>query len=218
MAGQAEGSTTVLWERLSVSSVLHLWVKELGPGARLWDETDFIRATAHSGSTLLRKRFFTTLTTSPGCLGNTLRGQEELGTVTQQQVVASLPPSSEASPPGPYRQLLAPFRHALGRRALKNRNPRSTQGEELDKLDRRPAHRTAKVQQGGQPGHFRGQRLKQDLRALDLELSPSGPGLALRPVTEREPPLSRGKTLPSSFATKKPIRRAKSMGRQERGG
>lgn len=51
----------------------------LGSGVCLWGETDLSKAAAHSGSTLLRKWFFTTLTTSPGCLGNTLWGQEKLG-------------------------------------------------------------------------------------------------------------------------------------------
>lgn len=59
-----------------VSRLPHLWETVLGSeiGSGLWGG-----AVSHSGPTLLRKRFFTTLTTSPSCLGNTLWGQEELG-------------------------------------------------------------------------------------------------------------------------------------------
>lgn len=80
----ALGSGPCLWGDMvkALGSGSCLWgdkVKALGSGPFLWGGTDRNRAAAHSGSTLHRKWFFTTLTTSPGCLGNTLWGQEKLG-------------------------------------------------------------------------------------------------------------------------------------------
>jgi hypothetical protein len=71
----------------------------------LWGETEFNRTTVHSGPTLPRKRLLTTVTTSSQVALETLhRGRKSWGTVAQQQVVASLPPSSEASHLEPSRQ------------------------------------------------------------------------------------------------------------------
>lgn len=74
------------------------WMNILGPGAWLWGDTEFNRATAHSGPTFLaRNRLPTAVTTSPQVALETFLRQGTWCTVAQQQVVPSLPPSSEAT-------------------------------------------------------------------------------------------------------------------------